>query len=79
MPRIAFLLLLLPALAFARASAVITLEMPVGARQLGLGESGVALGDDGNTLYYNPAGLAFGPLASEWELSRAAEFREQGT
>jgi len=48
---------------------VVTLEMPVGARQLGMGESGVALGDDGNTLYYNPAGLAFGPLANEWELS----------
>jgi len=44
--------------------------MPVGARQLGMGESGVALGDDGNSLYYNPAGLAFGPLANEWELSR---------
>jgi len=43
--------------------------MPVGARQLGMGESGVALGDDGNSLYYNPAGLAFGPLANEWELS----------
>jgi len=48
---------------------VVTLEMPVGARQLGMGETGVALGDDGNSLYYNPAGLAFGPLANEWELS----------
>ncbi|MCL2283928.1 MAG: PorV/PorQ family protein [Fibromonadales bacterium] len=65
------LILLLSSLAFARASAVITLEMPVGARQLGMGESGVALADDGNTLFYNPAGLAFGPLANEWELSRA--------
>jgi len=64
------LLLLLSTLAFSRASAVITLEMPVGARQLGMGESGVALADDGNTLYYNPAGLAFGPLANEWELSK---------
>jgi hypothetical protein len=71
MPRIIFLLLFLPALVFSRASAVITLEMPIGARQLGMGESGVALGDDGNALYYNPAGLAFGPLANEWELSRA--------
>jgi hypothetical protein len=35
-----------------------------------MGESGVALADDGNTLFYNPAGLAFGPLANEWELSR---------
>jgi len=67
---ISLLVLLLSALAFARASAVITLEMPIGARQLGMGESGIALGDDGNALYYNPAGLAFGPLANEWELSR---------
>jgi len=43
--------------------------MPVGARQLGMGESGVALADDANTLYYNPAGLAFGPVSNEWELS----------
>jgi len=71
MPQALLLLLLLSSLAFARASAVITLEMPVGARQLGMGESGVALADDGNTLYYNPAGLAFGPLANEWELSRS--------
>ncbi len=70
-------LLLLSTLAFSRASAVITLEMPVGARQLGMGESGVALADDGNTLFYNPAGLAFGPLANEWELSRAGQ--PQGT
>ncbi|MDR2555962.1 MAG: PorV/PorQ family protein [Fibromonadaceae bacterium] len=69
MLRIIFLLLLLPTLVFSGASAVVTLEMPVGARQLGMGESGVALGDDGNSLYYNPAGLAFGPLANEWELS----------
>jgi len=73
MPQALLLLLLLSSLAFARASAVITLEMPVGARQLGMGESGVALADDGNTLYYNPAGLAFGPLANEWELSRKGE------
>jgi hypothetical protein len=69
MLRIIFLLLLLPTFVFSKASAVVTLEMPVGARQLGMGESGVALGDDGNSLYYNPAGLAFGPLANEWELS----------
>lgn len=55
---------------FAAGSAIITLEMPVGARQLGMGESGVALGDDANTLYYNPAGLAFGPISNEWELTR---------
>jgi len=67
--KIIFLLLLLPVFVFSKATAVVTLDMPVGARQLGMGESGVALGDDGNTLYYNPAGLAFGPLANEWELS----------
>jgi len=71
---LSLLVLLLTALAFARASAVITLEMPIGARQLGMGESGVALGDDGNALYYNPAGLAFGPLANEWELSKEGKF-----
>jgi len=71
---VSLLVLLLSALAFARASAVITLEMPVGARQLGMGEVGAALGDDANTLYYNPAGLAFGPLANEWELSKEGKF-----
>jgi hypothetical protein len=66
----ALFLLLFSVQVFSKASAVITLEMPVGARQLGMGESGVALGDDSYALYYNPAGLAFGPLANEWELSR---------
>jgi hypothetical protein len=50
-------------------AAIITLEMPVGARQLGMGEAGVALTDDAYAPYYNPAGLAFGPLADEWEHS----------
>ncbi len=48
-------------------SAVITLVMPVGARQLGMGETGVALSDDVFGTFWNPAGLAFGPLANEWE------------
>jgi hypothetical protein len=51
-------------------TAIITLEMPVGGRQLGMGETGVALADDATATYYNPAGLAFGPLADEWEVSR---------
>jgi hypothetical protein len=71
---VSLLVLLLSALAFARVASVITLDMPVGARQLGMGEVGVALGDDGNSLYYNPAGLAFGPLANEWELSKEGKF-----
>jgi len=50
-------------------SAIISLAFPVGARQLGMGETGVALTEDANSLYYNPAGMAFGPLADEWELS----------
>jgi hypothetical protein len=55
-------LFLIPALSFAAGSAIITLEMPVGARQLGMGEVGAALADDATAMYYNPAGLAFGPL-----------------
>jgi len=43
--------------------------MPVGARQLGMGETALALADDVFATYWNPAGLAFGPLADEWELS----------
>ena len=66
-------LLLAPALSFAAGSAIITLEMPVGARQLGMGEAGAALADDPTAMYYNPAGLAFGPLADEWRMSYPVE------
>jgi len=66
-------LLLAPAISFAAGSAIITLEMPVGARQLGMGEAGAALADDATAMYYNPAGLAFGPLADEWRISYAKD------
>lgn len=49
-------------------AAVITLVMPVGARQLGMGEAAVALSDDVYGTFWNPAGLAFGPVSNEWEL-----------
>jgi len=53
----------------AQQSSVITLVMPVGARQLGMGEASTALADDVFATYWNPAGLAFGPLSDEWEVS----------
>jgi ligand-binding sensor domain-containing protein len=49
-------------------AAVITLVMPVGARQLGMGEAATALSDDVYGTYWNPGGLAFGPVSDEWEL-----------
>lgn len=55
--------------ALAQNSSVITLVMPVGARQLGMGEVSTALADDVFATYWNPAGLAFGPLSDEWEVS----------
>ena len=51
-------------------SSILTLVMPVGARQLGMGETSVGMSDDVFAPYWNPAGLAFGPLADEWELAR---------
>ena len=72
--------LLLPAVsAFAQGgSAVITLVMPVGARQLGMGETAVAMADDVFGTFWNPAGLAFGPLANEWELVLPKGYRKNG-
>ncbi len=57
-------------------SAVITLVMPVGARQLGMGEAAVALSDDVYGTYWNPSGLAFGPVANEWELMLPRAYRK---
>ena len=51
-------------------SAIITLTMPTGARQLGMGEAGTALAEDASAGWWNPAGLGFGPLSDEWLLSR---------
>ncbi len=56
----------------AQNSSVITLQMPVGARELGMGEVSTAIADDVYATYWNPAGLAFGPLSDEWELSLPA-------
>ncbi len=66
-------LLILPVAASAAGSAIITLQMPVGTRQLGMGEVGAAIADDATAMYYNPAGLAFGPLADEWKVSYPAK------
>ncbi len=63
-------------MALAAGSAIITLQMPVGARQLGMGEVGAALADDATAMYYNPAGLAFGPLADEWRSSYSADAKK---
>jgi len=57
--------------------AVITLVMPVGARQLGMGETAIALADDVYATFWNPAGLAFGPLADEWELALSGHEKEK--
>ncbi|HLU70056.1 MAG TPA: hypothetical protein VKZ88_04740, partial [Fibrobacteria bacterium] len=59
---------MLPAPVQAQGAPVITLVMPVGARQLGMGEAAVALSDDVFGTFWNPAGLAFGPVSNEWEL-----------
>jgi hypothetical protein len=59
-------------------SAVITLVMPVGARQLGMGETAIALADDVFGTFWNPAGLAFGPLANEWELVLPRGYKKSG-
>ena len=53
-------------------AAVITLVMPVGARQLGMGEAATAIADDVYGTYWNPGGLAFGPVSNEWELLYSA-------
>ena len=59
-------------------SAVITLVMPVGARQLGMGETAIALADDVYGTFWNPAGMAFGPLSNEWELVLPAGYTKSG-
>jgi hypothetical protein len=71
--------LLLPEASHAQGgSAVITLVMPVGARQLGMGETAIALSDDVFGTFWNPAGLAFGPLANEWELVLPRGYKKSG-
>ncbi len=66
---ILFILLLSQLVCGQGGSAVITLVMPVGARQLGMGETAIAIADDVYATFWNPAGLAFGPLSDEWEVA----------
>jgi hypothetical protein len=73
----AFLLILSLVPGPIQGQAVITLVMPVGARQLGMGETAVAVADDVYTTFWNPAGLAFGPLADEWELALSSKERDE--
>ncbi|MBD3316284.1 MAG: PorV/PorQ family protein [Chitinivibrionales bacterium] len=47
-------------------SAVITLLFPPGARATGLAEAFVAVSDDANATFFNPAGLGQSPLANAW-------------
>lgn len=64
------LLLLAAGISWSAANtAVITLAMPIGARQMSMGESGTALPEDAFAVWWNPAGLAVGPVADEWSLS----------
>jgi hypothetical protein len=48
-------------------SAVISLIFPPGARATGLGETFVAISDDINATFFNPAGLGQPPLANSWD------------
>jgi ligand-binding sensor domain-containing protein len=48
-------------------SAVITLVFPPGARATGLGEAFVAVADDANATFFNPAGLGQDPLSNSWK------------
>ncbi len=41
-----------------------------------MGEVGAAMADDATAMYYNPAGLAFGPLADEWKISYAKDAKQ---
>jgi len=57
-------------------SAVITLTFPPGARATGLGEAFVAVADDANATFFNPAGLGQQPLSNAWN---AFALQEPGT
>ncbi len=59
-------------------SAVITLVMPVGARQLGMGEAAVAIADDVYGTFWNPGGMAFGPVSNEWEIALPRTYKKNG-
>jgi ligand-binding sensor domain-containing protein len=48
-------------------SAVPTLVFPPGARAPGMGETFVAIANDGTATFYNPAGMGLSPLANDWQ------------
>ncbi|KMQ52810.1 hypothetical protein CHISP_0031 [Chitinispirillum alkaliphilum] len=52
----------------------ITSEFPSGARSLGMGEVGVALANDENVSFYNPAGLGF--FNQRWQGGAVCRFSE---
>lgn len=59
----------LESVASAPRSAIVTLSLPTGARPLGMGEAGLAIGEDVFASSWNPASLALSPLSDEWRLS----------
>jgi hypothetical protein len=59
MMRIAAFLVVIAFVFEGLASAANDGQEPVGARPIGMGSTFVGIADDGNALYWNPAGMAF--------------------
>ena len=55
-------------------AAIITLELPYGARTNAMGDVGAALADDESTVFWNPAGL--GPVNERWQGGAFTHFYE---